>query len=235
MAPLYRPRRPLTLVLLLAATGCVVVHDGWDSSSSTDSGSSTWEPPPPAVGDVEVGWQLGSAGCEAGGVVDVEITLGTLVTTAPCADELAVVVAPAGWADLVLRGLDADGVARYEGSGGEVRVHAGELVTAPTVLLSALPASIQASWFFENGRLCASNGVVDVEASLFDANDVLRASEIDACEASELRLGEVQAGPYVLLVLGRDDVGEAVFRGEAVIEAGRGDRIAVDVMLQPEG
>lgn len=223
------------LAVFGAVTGCVVYRDEFgstDSTWSTDTTSS--EPEPESEGQVTVGWRVGSAGCEVAGVETVEVTLGDTTGLFPCADEGATFEAEAGRHPLVLRGLDASGVARYAGDGGTIRVRRGELTTAPTVVLSGLPAQIEAHWSFDNGLLCAANGVGDVEVDLFDGDDTLVASEVADCEAARVRLAEVEAGAYVLVVLGRDPDGIVVYAGEIPVDAGRGDDLDLALVLSPE-
>jgi hypothetical protein len=218
--------------VLVACTmvGCVVYRQD-------DSGSSTWSSSTgaPREGQVEVSWRVGSAGCEAAGVETVEVELGETGWSFDCADEGATMSLPEGGHPLVLRGLDADGVARYEGDGGRVRVRAGRTQSVPTVLLSALPARVAATWFFENGHLCSQNGVDQVEVTLFDDGDAIERSESVPCEEGTLEFEELEAGGYALLLLGRDSEGEVLYSGESQLEAGRGDQLSVEIVLIPEG
>lgn len=223
------------LVVFVAVTGCVVYRDDFDDSSWSSSGSSTTTPPPPsAEGQVAVSWRVGSAGCEAAGVETVEVDLDGFVEAFPCADESATFDAPSGRHPLTIRGLDAAGVARYAGDGGPVKVRRGEVTTASTVVLSGLPAQIGATWYFENGRLCAANGVGDVEVDLFDIDDTLVATATVACDTASAHLEDVEAGQYVLVVLGRDGDGEVVYSGDTLVDAGRGDTVDLDVVLVSE-
>ncbi|MEZ4239242.1 MAG: hypothetical protein R3F59_24430 [Myxococcota bacterium] len=216
---------------LLYTTGCVVYRDDYDSTWTSDTGAYT---APPPMGQIDVTWRLGSAGCEAAGVTTVAIDVDGAVTEAPCADEGALLDAASGKHRLTLRGLDVDGIARYEADVEKIVVDRGEVTTVPTVVLEAMPAGIRATWFFENGRLCAANGVATLQFDLFDDNDVIRASTEVPCDDSAADLGEIEAGSYVLTALGRDPQGAATFHGAEPVEAGRGDWLSVDVMLQPE-
>lgn len=225
-----------TMVLVSAlATGCVVVGDGgtWspDSGSWTDSG---WQPPASVDGELEVDWRVGGLGCEAAGITTVEVDLGGRVTAFPCADEAGVVQAPAGRYPLTLRGLDADGVARYDGHGGKVRLRATERTTAPSVVLYPIPARLDATWYFDNGRLCSANRITTVEASLLDRNDVLQATVTDACDVGRVSMAGVEPGDYVLLLLAREDSGEVTFSAGLELDVLAGDRLSLDVPLTAE-
>lgn len=223
--------RSWTAVLACIWTsGCVVYRDAdstWSSPGSSTPGASP-------TGEVEVSWQVGGSGCEAAGIESVEIDLGGLVSVVDCADESAIVTGQVGRAALSMRGIDANGIARYEGDGGMVDVKRKQVVVAPTVLLSALPASLDVSWYFENGRLCSQNGVDVIEASLFDSEDVLHASDTKPCDVGNIELEEVQAGSYVLLLLGRTADGEVIYSGGSSFDAQRGDSLTIDVPLAEE-
>lgn len=214
--------------------GCIVYKDSNDSdwhSGSTWSSSTT---PAPREGQVEVSWQVGAQGCEAAGVETIEVDLDGYTTAFACADEAATVSVRQGRYRLILRGLDADGVARYEGDGGQVRVHNNQVTAAPTVVLSALPVTIEASWFFDNGRLCSQNGVSEIEANLFDSEDVLKGTQSVPCDVGVLAFEEVEADAYALLLLGRDGGGAVRYSGEGQIDAERGDRLDLEIVLLPE-
>jgi hypothetical protein len=224
--------RSWAMVMACAMASCVVHRqdDDWSSSSTWSSGTEA-----PRQGQVEVSWRVGSAGCEAAEVTTIEVALGDEVHAFPCGDEGAMVSAREGRHPLVLRGLDAGGVARYEGDGGRVEVQRGRVSSVPTVLLSALPATVAATWFFENGRLCSQNGVEQVEVTLFDDGDAIQLSETVPCEEGAIELEELEAGAYALLLLGRDGEGEVLYSGERPLDAGRGDQLSVEIVLVPEG
>ncbi|MEQ1567086.1 MAG: hypothetical protein ABMA64_15715 [Myxococcota bacterium] len=209
-------------VVLAMATGCVVYK------GSDDTGVFQTD------GEIQLTWQVGSTGCEGSEVDTVQVDLGGFVDSFACADGGATMSAPAGTYTLSLAGLDAGGVARYGGDGGTVTVVGGQTYAAPTVVLSALPATISATWRFDNGALCSSNGVQDVDANLFDADDTLQASMTVPCDSAMLTLEDVEAGDYVLLLLGRDVGGTVVYSGEGQVGVERGDMVTVDVVLAPE-
>jgi hypothetical protein len=221
------------------AIGCVIYKDdaewitGGDESSTWTSSTTPGTDPGPADGRLEVDWQLGSSGCEAAGIATVEVAVGGMAWAFACTDGTAVVDVPAGRHELVLTGIDADGAPRYSGDGGRVRVRAGQLSTAPTVVLSALPASLSASWFFDDGHLCAANGVDLVEANLFDENDVVQASAEVECDVGVLSFDEVEPGAYVLLLLGRDEDGAVSYSAELQLAVQPGDQLGFDLMLAP--
>ncbi|MEQ1568764.1 MAG: hypothetical protein ABMA64_24205 [Myxococcota bacterium] len=227
----------LWALAVIGSSGCVVYRSADSTWSSTSSSSSTWTDPAPSAGphgEVEVSWQVGAGGCEAAGVDTVEVDLDGRVDAFPCADGGAVVEAETGKYDLVLRGIDVDGVARYGGWGGKVRVNRGEVTEVPTIVLAALPATVTATWYFDNGHLCAANGVTEVEANLFDEDDTLHATASSPCDDGTLTLDDVQTGPYVLLLLGRDASGDVTYSAQQQLSVLGGDAIGLDIMLLAE-
>jgi hypothetical protein len=201
--------------------GCVVVDKDDDGTLI------------PADGTVNVTWQVGPTGCEASGVSSVEIAWDSGAQTFSCEDEAATFTAEPGRYLMSFTGLDAGGQARYGGE-ADVSVYSGQVTTVPTVVLSALPATVVATWRFENGALCASNGVESVDLNLFDQDDKLEQSLEVPCNDGIATLIDVDAGSYTLLVLGRDAAGLETFSGQVAIEAEKGDLAEVEVVLVEE-
>lgn len=202
------------------AAGCVVVKD------KNNEGE------PPGPGTVDISWQLGPSGCEVAGVTDVQVDIGGVGGTFACADESASLTVPAGSYELTLTGLDGQAFARYEGVAHNVVVSADRVTTVPTVVLSALPASVSLTWYFENGKLCAANQVDTVEAVLYDQDFAV--DTLDApCDDGALLIEDVQPGDYVLSVLGRDVGGVVNYGGETPVTLGKGDTLDVEVALSP--
>lgn len=198
------------------ASGCVVVKE-------------PETPPGPGTGEVQVSWQVGAAGCEASGVTQIEVDVGGVGGTYDCASESALLTVPAGSYPIDLVGLDVGGAPRYGGQ-TTVTVISGQRVAVPTVILGALPASVTASWYFENGRLCSQNGVNEIDVTIFE-DDFIVDSTSGPCDAGQLTIDQVQAGTYVISVLGRDANGSATFIGEQQITLEKGDSSSVDVTL----
>ncbi|MBM4395749.1 MAG: hypothetical protein FJ087_08670 [Deltaproteobacteria bacterium] len=76
---------------------------------------------------------------------------------------------PAGTWDVVVEGLGPTGVPWYEGRKENVRVRSGGETAVQTVL-AMKPASIHATWYFQNGRGCAdpANAVQSVDLAVYD-------------------------------------------------------------------
>ena len=214
-------RSSVVAVLFAFGTGCVVRHDDGSQDGPQD-------------GQVEVNWLVGSAGCEASGVTAVEVTLGSSSQTFDCEADGGVLTVPSGTYDVVLQGLDAESVPRYGGDGGTVTVYGGQTTSVPTVVLSSLPASLTVNWRFDNGYLCASNDVQDVEVNLFDEHDVLQGTIQTPCDDGVATLSDMEAGDYDLLVLGRDETGHQNWSARQPVSLLQGDEASVSVSLVAE-
>jgi hypothetical protein len=208
------PRTVRAAPLLLAATALAAC--------------STVEPEP-LDGTLTVSWQVGTQGCEASGVSDVEVEVDGRLRSAACTQGELSMTVPAGDHRVSLWGIDAGGVARYEGS-ASASVYEGEAVTLPTVVLGGIPAAVDVTWYFENGRLCGGNGVEDVEIVVFD-DDFIVTSLATTCDDGIERLGGLQSGLYTLSVLGRDESGTIQFSGSEMVDVDKGDLAVVEVML----
>lgn len=180
-------------------------------------------------GSVTLSWQVGSSGCAMSGVDTVEVDIAGFAEQVPCTDGQLTLDVPPGDHSVLLLGLDAGGVARYQASGG-VTVREGEAVTMPTAVLGAIPATLDVSWYFENGRLCGGNGVSDVEIVVFD-NDFIVDSLATSCDDGIERLSDLLAGSYTITVLGRDGAGAVAFSGYSDLDVDKGDLAFVEVML----
>ncbi|MEQ1504427.1 MAG: hypothetical protein ABMB14_19455 [Myxococcota bacterium] len=198
-------------------TGCVVVHDDPTNEAT--------------IGSVDVSWQVGPQGCEAAGVTDIAVDIGGVGGSFACDDEAASIDVPAGSYDLVLRGLDGQGIARYEGIETGIHVTGGQVTSVPTVVLSALPADVTVNWYFENGRLCSANEVDEVEATLFDLDDFATEPVTAPCDSSVLTIEDVQPGAYTLALLGRNAGGQLTWSGETEVTLDKGDSKTVEVQL----
>ncbi len=185
--------------------------------------------PEPLDGTVTVTWQVGTQGCEASGVTDVEVEIAGETRSAACMQGELSMNVPAGDHQVFVWGLDAGGIARYEGS-ANVSIFEGEAVTVPTVVLGGIPASIDITWYFENGRLCGGNGVQDVEIVVFD-DEFIVDSLVTECDDGIERIYDLQSGAYTVSVLGRDDAGTVQFSGTSMVEVDKGDLGFVEVML----
>lgn len=204
------------LAWIAVLSGCVVVKEE----------PSTVEP---GTGQVEVSWQVGPSGCEASGVTEVDVEIGGVGGTYDCLAERAVLTVPAGSHLLSLTGVDAEGHARYGGEAA-VTVIGGQKSAVPTVVLGALPASVTASWFFANGRLCSQNGVEQVEMTVFD-DDFIEDTSVAPCDSGELTIDGLRSGAFVISLVGRDASQQITFQGESQITLEKGDHSVLEIQL----
>lgn len=203
---------------LALVSGCVVTSG---QGSTGDSGS---EP-----GTLSLTWSVGAMGCEAAGVTEIEVALGSVRERLPCADGGAVVSGPSGRYAVVATGFYADGAPRYEGT-ATVDVTAGAQTTGH-VTLAALPAALEVSWYFQNGRLCAANGVTDVHLVLFDDDDFVVAETSLPCEEGLTSLEGLVSGTFGVLAEGLDEAGALAFRGASEVVLGKGETAVVELEL----
>ncbi|MCA9563466.1 MAG: hypothetical protein KC561_08250 [Myxococcales bacterium] len=191
------------------------------------------EAPPP--GTVELSWLVGTSGCAQSEVETVAVLLSgegaTNVRNFDCADGGAVIegLEPGSYS-AILEGLDEDSIARFGGESASISVRSGGISTVPTIRLEALPAEVEVSWYFENGRLCGSNGVEDVLVTFF-RDEMAYRTESGPCEGEILIIDEVPANTYIVDVVGRDDRGVALFNGQDELTVGRGESADIEIRL----
>jgi hypothetical protein len=188
--------------------------------------------PEPLPGTLALTWSVGAGGCAESGVTDIEIALGSVTERITCEEGGATITGDPGRYDVVATGFDADGVARYEGittvdlpEGGESNAH---------VTLSALPASLEVTWYFENGRLCAANAVSDVHLVLFDEDDYVVAETTVPCDDGIADLPALESGDYALVAEGLDATGALAYSGALDLTLEKGDTTTVEVELLAE-
>jgi hypothetical protein len=196
-------------------TGCVL-------TSQTES-------PEPEPGRLLLTWTVGARGCADAGVTEVEIEMGAARERIACEEGGATITGDPGRYDVVATGFDAGGRPRYEGT-TTVTVPEGAEATAH-VTLSALPASLEVTWYFENGRLCAANGATDVHLVLFDEDDYVVDETTLPCDDGIASLAELESGEYGLLAEALDDAGALVFEGSLPVTLEKGDALSVEVEL----
>lgn len=194
-------------------------------SSGTDPGFS-------APGDLELTWRIGTSSCAEQELETVAVLLdGIEVATFPCEPGGGVVERlDARSYDLALMASDRRGADRYGAELGTIAVQSGVASSVPTALLSALPASVMVTWYFENGRLCDTNGVESVDLTLFDDGYLLLTETAD-CSGGAHDLVGIEAGSFEVNAMGRDSAGVALFNGVADVVVDMGDLAVVEVML----
>ncbi len=191
-------------------------------------------------GNVTVSWAVGTSGCDTLGVESVAVMVEggerneSVVRSFACTDGGATVTGlTPGAYRVTLRGRDSLGVDRFGGEAPRIDVRSGGTTTLGTVVLSALPASIEVSWYFENGRMCAQNGATGVRIILFDDEYVDATLETDCANAIAVLEG-IQAGSYIVDVSALDELGTATHSGQDQLVIDRGDRTGVEIRLSSD-
>ena len=191
------------------------------------------------TGNLTVNWLVGTSGCEQLGVATVAVLLeggelsGTNVRTFQCGETSATITAlPAGIYDLTFRGRDSAGVDRFQGVYRNAEVRSGGTTTVPTVRLTALPATIDVTWYFDNGRMCAHNGIDVIGITVFEDEYEVLTGQAD-CALGVMTIDDVPANSYIIDVVARDSAGIIQFNGQEEIEVDRGDVSQLEVRLLP--
>jgi hypothetical protein len=211
-------------IVLFALVGANMVGCG-DETASLPAGS------------MQLSWLVGTGGCEASAVETVavylhrEVAAGTDLRTFACSDGEALIdgLEP-GIYTISIRGRDAAGVDRFGDEQDSLEVRSSGTTTVPTFRLSALPARVVVSWYFENGRLCSFNEVSTIDIVLFEDEYEIYADTF-GCDAGEAELLDIQADTYIVDVVARDESGMALFSGQEEVTVDRGDQSIVEIVL----
>jgi hypothetical protein len=226
-------------------------------------------------GSLLVNWRVGGATCTNAGLewVDVELLLPARpahveelrevwdVTRVRCdaGQTTFTEVVPGSYDVRVLgypRTKTADGTqltradATYEGEALNVGVRsATEARLSSAIVLAARKGAIYLNWKFSNGMMCAYNGVVSVEITIYDqfsnADPPLRfacdLSDYLATLPAEEQVGGVRgvyidkldAEPLSVEAIGYDREGNVRFRGTAPLQVSHGEVRDLVVTLAP--
>jgi hypothetical protein len=192
------------------------------------------EPP----GAAQILWRVSPLGCEAAGVEVIRVRMEGPTVPAPellnfrCADELGLVDAlEMGRYTVTLEGLDQDGDVTFLSPPMGFSVSPQTTTVTPTVRLSARAAQLEVAWYFENGRLCASNEVDQVVLSVFDADAFLVGEQAFPCDHGVGGLEGLQSGTFWVEVLGLSAGGVTLFRVLEQVELKRGQEATLELGL----
>lgn len=186
-------------------------------------------------GSLELAWEVAPRGCEDAGVEQIEarVTHGqrSYEERFACADgEGRVDGVEAGKYDVRLVGLDADERETFMSDKQRVVVNAEKTSDAPTTRLTAKPVDLEVAWRFDDGRVCGSKGVDEVEVAVYDpAYYELGRANFD-CDGGQGTIDDLIAGDYVVEVSAEGD--ESVFRGIENTTVKRGEVGEVEVILE---
>ncbi len=183
---------------------------------------------------VTVAWDVAPLGCDVAGVEAVSVNLGNSVntygTTFGCGARQGLLtgVVP-GTYRLELIGLDEAGAAVFGTGQREVFVRPDERLEVPPMDLTALPATVQVRWYFENQSVCGANGVSEVELTVFDSASYEVARGSHECDAGRALIEGVQAGDLWVRVRALGDGGH--FEGVDEVSVKRGGEAQLEVGL----
>jgi hypothetical protein len=185
-------------------------------------------------GSLALSWQVSPHGCDVAGVETVEVRLQNAHRTRSesyaCVDGEALVedIAPAKY-DLVIVGIDSGDNETFISGSRLVTLGAEKLNETSRVRLTAKPASVEAAWRFENGRVCGANGVSRVEVAVYDQAFYEIARTRFECDRGIGLIEGLAAGDYIVEAVAEAD--DEVLRGVAETTLKRGDHATVDVEL----
>lgn len=219
--------------LALVLSACIIAppgfgdNDPWgDDDPTTDSDDRG----PFGSSLVEFAWQVGAAGCIDAGVETIEVTMGSVSDVFDCLEGRGSIEVRTGTYDLLLEGLDSKGFARYEGGVADVVVGDGATVPLGTIRLQARTGDLEATWRFEDGRLCGPNGVVELDLALIQNERIIEQVITDCADGIELLPGVV-AGEYELQALGNDLDGFVTHRAVETVIVDQGELATTELVL----
>lgn len=224
VTPKHRPATLLALALALALTAAV----------TTGCGDEPAEQP----GILSVTWKISPLGCDGAGVTNIDVEL--LGAKGPVGERLLVGCAAGrasveglapGAYTLNLIGLDASSKAIFESGDTAVGIADGGVTTVGPLRLTAKRANLNVYWFFDNGRLCASNGIKTMAMGVYDADGFAISEDEAPCEEGVGAIEGLQSGEFIIEVVGMAADGTSQFRGLQQVEIKRGDDASVEVRL----
>ncbi|MBH24706.1 MAG: hypothetical protein CMH57_09700 [Myxococcales bacterium] len=193
------------------------------------------DPEPEEPGVLSLTWRVSPLGCKESGVETVAIELSNNTrSTVGCEVGRAVVenLDPGAY-QFNLLGLDADGKAIFESGPLDAGIDSGQVTNMDDVRLTARAGTLDVSWHFDNGRLCAANGVQEVLVAVYDTDAFAMGESLAACEDSVTTITGLKSGLFVVEVIATGADGIDLFRGVEELSIDRGDALSIDVTLEP--
>lgn len=187
-------------------------------------------------GAVEVRWEVGPLGCAAAEIERVEVRLQrgerSYRQALPCADGEALLegVEP-GKYELVALGFGSSERAVFSSKTRRLSVAAERVTATDRLRLSARTAALKVRWSFENGALCANNGVDEVDISIYDHGFYEARRAQFSCERGAAELDELRAGSYIIAASARG--AELTFLDHAEVQLERGEEAEIDLKMRP--
>jgi hypothetical protein len=186
-------------------------------------------------GRLAIDWNIRPHGCEASGVEKIRADLtfkgGARKETFDCQQKKAVVgdLRPANY-EIRLYGIDAAGDETFQAGPERVTVYGGEQNDAPQMHLTGSPSRLAVTWRFANGRVCGSNGIDEVELTLYDTGDYKVREHEASCTAGETRLEGLAPGNYLIELQANGE--ETAFSGFSKVRTRRGKTADSEVLLE---
>jgi hypothetical protein len=188
-------------------------------------------------GGLSIEWRVAPLGCKDSGVqivtAEVQGPSSPAQVVYPCDSGRTVIedLAP-GRYNIRLYGVDQTGRATFASAQFDVGVSPGTITPVEAVRLTAKEARLEVNWFFENGRLCAQNGVSEVSVGVYDKDAYAIDERIYSCGTARGVIEGLQSGSYLIHVLGLAADGTGLFQGIKALDLQRGDDAVVEVELE---
>ncbi len=213
----------VTSLFLFALAGTLV---------SCDEDSAPEEP-----GGLALEWRVSPLGCKDSGVqivtAEVQGPSAPAQVVFPCDTGRTVIedLMP-GRYNIRLYGVDQSGRATFASTKIDVGVSPGTITPITSLRLTAKEARLEVNWFFENGRLCAQNGVSEVSVGVYDKDAYAIDERTYACGTARGVIDGLQSGSYLIHVLGLAADGTGLVQGIKALDLQRGDDAVVEVELE---
>ena len=218
-----------TSFVSLAAMGCIITPPDWSDGNNPPSGDTGWDA---GSGVVDFAWQVGASGCQAAGIETVQVTIGSETERFDCrTGEGTMQVGVGNYTRAEAIGLDATNSPRYAGAIEQsFSVGRDERTSIGTFRLQANTGRVEVSWSFDNGQLCARNGIVELDIALLERNRIQK-QVFTPCDAAVAVIPEVVAGEYEISVLANDADGLPEFTASGDLIVLEGEDTVIDLVL----
>lgn len=197
---------------------------------------------PQDPGAVSLSWRISPMGCAESGVRHVQVTVEGLEASVTeelvfdCELGRAVLeeLLPGRYA-LTLIGVDENG--RETFTSGAMQIGVSPLITTALdeIRLTAKAATMDIGWYFDNGRLCASNSVERISVGVYDQDAFAIDEATFECELGVGTIFGLQSGTFIIEAVGLSADGAGIFRGLQEVQLSRGDHRHVEVVLKTCG
>ena len=190
-------------------------------------------------GALSLSWRVSPLGCADSGVDLVAIEIDGPSTPPTAGLVYACDVGRAvleeldpGHYDIRLLGVDTTGKSTFVSESTSVGVSPKTITPVDQFRLTAKPARLEVSWYFDNGRLCSSNGVREIAIGVYDKDAYAIEEQVVQCESGQGVVEDLQSGSYLIEVLGMAADQTGLFQGLQPIDLKRGDQSAIEISLK---